>query len=157
MMKRSRLALVILFGLMMSAMLTMPVHAEVTQNDVKIPFDMYVYNPGAAEWVHLTGYLHILMIDYDGYTYRVFQSNLQGVSGIGETSGDKYQATQGGTTVVNAPRVPYPPFEMTTTFNSRLIGPGTGNNYLMHSVFHITVNANGELTAVVVESWIEVK
>jgi len=120
----------------------------------KIPFDTYVYNPGAAEWVHLTGYIHILMIDYDGSTYRVFQSNLQGVSGIGETSGDKYQATIVGTTVVNGPPGAG---GMTTTYNLRLIGPGKGNNLLIHSVFHITVNANGELTAIVVESWIEVK
>jgi len=27
------------------------------------------------------------------------------------------------------------------------IGPGTGNNFLVHTVIHLTVNANGEITA----------
>ena len=32
--------------------------------------------------------------------------------------------------------------------NFRMIGPGPGNNYLVHETFHVTVNANGDTTVV---------
>jgi hypothetical protein len=43
------------------------------------------------------------------------------------------------------------PLPITETFvnNFRIIGDGTGNNLLVHSTFHITVNAAGVLTAFV--------
>jgi hypothetical protein len=31
--------------------------------------------------------------------------------------------------------------------NFRIIGQGTGNNFLVHETFHITVNADGTMTA----------
>ncbi|MBI4420235.1 MAG: hypothetical protein HY560_05360, partial [Gemmatimonadetes bacterium] len=40
-------------------------------------------------------------------------------------------------------------FNTTYVNNFRIIGEGSGNNLLVHATSHITVNANGELTAVV--------
>jgi hypothetical protein len=40
------------------------------------------------------------------------------------------------------------PYNYTLVNNFRIIGQGAGNNFLLHETFHITVNANGELTAV---------
>jgi hypothetical protein len=41
--------------------------------------------------------------------------------------------------------------------NFRIIGQGPGNNYLVHEVFHVTINANGEVTAYVDNFSIECK
>ena len=67
----------------------------------------------------------------------------QGVSGVGLTTGDKYQATgvtQDETNVAAGQ-------ETTFINNFRLIGQGPGNNLLIHDVFHVTINANGDVTA----------
>ncbi len=69
----------------------------------------------------------------------------QGISGVGETTGDKYQATGVTQDEFNATVG----VEETFVNNFRIIGQGSGNNYLVHSVFHITFNANGSITAFV--------
>src|SRR5215467_3765370 len=48
-----------------------------------------------------------------------------------------------------APYVPGFPFNTTLVNNFRIIGQGTGNNFLVHETFHITVNADGTMTAFV--------
>ena len=40
-------------------------------------------------------------------------------------------------------------WEETYINNFRIIGQDPDNNYLVHETFHVTVNANGELTAFV--------
>jgi hypothetical protein len=47
------------------------------------------------------------------------------------------------------------PFDNTSNF--RLIGQGKGNNYLVHSIFHFTINAKGEVTAFVDQVSVECK
>ena len=41
--------------------------------------------------------------------------------------------------------------------NFRIIGQGPGNNYLVHQTVHLTVNANGVVTASVSNSSVECK
>lgn len=41
--------------------------------------------------------------------------------------------------------------------NFRIIGPGPGNNFLVHSNLHITRNANGEVTVLRFDSKSECK
>jgi hypothetical protein len=103
-------------------------------------------NDGAGEWVLLNGNLHTVWhysVNKNG-GYTMFSStNPQGVSGIGEITGLKYQGT-GGTrdkTTVNAGQ------QFTYINNFRIIGQGPGNNYVVHAVYHFTINANGEITA----------
>jgi hypothetical protein len=38
-------------------------------------------------------------------------------------------------------------FNQTFVNNFRIIGQGPGNNFLVHENFHLTINANGEVTA----------
>jgi hypothetical protein len=38
------------------------------------------------------------------------------------------------------------PFEATFVNNFGIVGPRKGNNFLVHEVFHVTVNALGEVT-----------
>ena len=61
------------------------------------------------------------------------------------TSGAQYQATGITRSSENVVGMPY---NYTLVNNFRIIGQGAGNNFLLHETFHITVNANGELTAV---------
>jgi hypothetical protein len=66
----------------------------------------------------------------------------QGISGFGQTTGAKYQATG-----VTQERFSINPFTFVNNF--RIVGQGPGNNFLVHEVFHVTVNANGTVTAFV--------
>lgn len=63
---------------------------------------------------------------------------------IGEVTGDRYQATglTGSTTNFISNGESY-----NDTFynNFRIIGPGTGNNYLLHVNSHVTIDANGQV------------
>jgi hypothetical protein len=70
----------------------------------------------------------------------------QGISGVGLSSGVKYQGTGVTSSRFNIKGLPF-----TDTFinNFRIIGQGPGNNFLLHENFHVTVNANGEMTAFV--------
>jgi hypothetical protein len=97
----------------------------------------------------LTGRLHVLFhvtISNSGNFSLKEHFQPQGVSGTGETTGTKYQATGVTQDMTYFGRV-----GVVFTFinNFRIIGQGPGNNFLVHQVFHITVNANGTLTSVV--------
>jgi hypothetical protein len=106
-------------------------------------------NGGAGEYVDFTGgNLHILLT----YTQTAntvsgkFQFQPEGVTAVGETTGDTYQGTgvtQGTFTAT------FVKGAATSTFvnNFRIIGPGPGNNYLEFEVAHVTFNANGTVTA----------
>ena len=120
-----------------------------TQN-VIVPIDLVVFVPcaaqGAGEFVQLSGPLHILFttrIDDRGGYHSKFQNQPQGVSGIGETTGDKYQAV-GETSGTFNGKVG---FEQTYVNNFKIVGQGPGNNFMIHETFHVTVNPNGTLTA----------
>ena len=113
------------------------------------PIDILVFIPcaagGAGEFVELTGNLHDLFhvtFTSSGTFRMTFSDNPQGISGTGWTTGDKYQGT-GITRDTFGGRVGY---EETFVNNFRIIGQGTGNNFLIHENLHITVNANGTMT-----------
>jgi len=127
---------------------------QVVQATTVVPISIDVFVPcalnGAGETVSLSGELHTLFFfthDGTGSLHVVVENNPQGVSGTGLTSGDKYQGT--GVTrsdfYVGLPS--FTPFIETFVNNFRIIGEGTGNNLLIHETLHITVNANGEVTA----------
>lgn len=103
---------------------------------------------GAGETVLLSGNLHILThttIDATGGFHTKYHFQPQGVSGVGMTTGTMYRGTGVSQGTVNG-KVG---LQETIVNNFRVIGQGRGNNLLIHSVFHITVNANGEVTATV--------
>jgi hypothetical protein len=103
-------------------------------------------NGGAGEEIVLTGNLHDLFhvtFDANGGFHGTFLDNPQGVTGTGLTTGDTYRGT-GGTQDTFSGVV-----GIAETFvnNFRIIGPGTGNNLLVHENFHITVNPDGTITS----------
>ena len=67
------------------------------------------------------------------------------MKGTGQITGDTYQATgvsqdRFSGSLVNGQ------YAATLVNNFRIIGPGKGNNFLVHEVAHITINANGDVT-----------
>jgi len=130
---------------------TRPVSAQATAftDSVRFPFAFDVFVPcannGAGEVVTLVGTLHEvfhIVFDANGRVHFKIHDQPQSVSGIGQTSGAKYQGT--GVTQQQAGTNPF-----TFVNNFRIIGQGPGNNFLVHQLFHVTVNANGNVTAFV--------
>jgi hypothetical protein len=125
-----------------------PVSAA-TQSSI-FPIDIVVFVPcangGAGEFVELTGNLHDLFsvsTNANGGFHIKFLDNPQGVIATGLTTGAKYHATGGtqGENNLNAG------VQFTFINNFRIIGPGPGNNLLVHDNGHFTVNANGVVTS----------
>ena len=127
-----------------------------------VPFATVTFVPcangGAGEAVLLTGNLHVLLhttISNSGNAHFKVHFQPQGVSGVGLTTGDNYQGTG-----VTQPEANFnDPLPVTRTFinNFRIIGQGTGNNLLVHQNAHLTINANGEVTATVSNTSVECK
>ena len=132
--------------------LAAPVQAEVVKI-VSIDLNTVQFvscaNGGAGELVSLEGLLHVLV------TLTINGNNIsgknqfqpQGVSGVGLSTGDRYQGT-GVTQSFFKGSLQNGQFNQTFVNNFRIIGQGPGNNFLLHENFHLTVNANGEVTTV---------
>lgn len=124
-------------------------HADVVVHQ-SVNLDMEVYvpcaNQGAGELVQLSGPLHILItFTTNGRTFSgTSRFQPKGISGVGVDSGDRYNAT--GTTQDNFSGS-FIKGQSTATFvnNYRIIGQGSGNNFVLHENFHVTFNANGVL------------
>ena len=131
-----------------------------SNSKIDINFSVFIpcANGGAGETVILSGPLHVLtsFTISDNYIRGRDHFQPQGISGIGDITGAKYQAT--GITedefkgsLINGQ------FQTTSVNNFRIIGQGPGNNFLVHSIFHVTINADGVLTSFVNSFSIECK
>ena len=121
--------------------------------NVAEPFEQVVFVPcadgGGGEEVLVTGFLHVLItgtVDRSGSLHTTTHFQPMGVTGIGQTTGDVYHAT--GITRDQANGIDVP-FAGTFVNNFRIIGPGKGNNLLIQELFHVTVNALGQVTVIV--------
>src|SRR6266478_5602952 len=127
------------------AILTGPANAAIQVNE-STQITLSVFVPcaagGAGEIVDLSGPLHVLITftingnNVSGYMH--FQP--QGISGAGETTGVKYQAT-GVTQSSFATSLQNGQANFTFVNNFRIIGQGPGNNLLVHETAHFTFNA----------------
>lgn len=139
-----------IFGTFHSSLAT----AAVTSN-VIIPLETTDFVPcannGSGEIIDLTGNLHALFVTNTSNSGNVtlkYHFNPQGVSGVGRTSGDIYKATGVTQSTTTYDGITGYPFQTTYVNNYRIIGKGTAANYSVHTTFHITVNANGTVTAI---------
>jgi hypothetical protein len=139
----------------------LPAYSAVDTN-ISIPVAISVFVPcavgGTGEVVTLSGDLHILISTTVNANHISLYTHFQpqGVSGVGSVSGDKYQGTGVTRTSIEADVVSFP-FIETFVNNFRIIGQGPGNNFLLHQNIHITVNANGTVTASVDNFSVECK
>lgn len=150
-----RKLLIISIGCLFAVCLTF-VNASAQASSIKTDMSTHVWIPcaldGTGEYVLLEGTLHIVanvFWDNAGNLHVTGHSQPQGVKGVGLTSGDKYIGT--GVTRYNYifGSVGFPIYIETYINNFRIIGEGNGNNYLIHQNLHMTINANGEVTAYV--------
>lgn len=105
-------------------------------------------NGGNGEYVRFSGYMHATFrqtFDNAGGVHVKFQVNPQGISGYGLTTGNQYQ----GTGVTQEQFNIKIGEETTFVSNYNLIGHGKAPDMRVHENFHITVNANGTVTAFV--------
>ena len=121
----------------------------------KIPFDIVLAPEEACgEAIHLSGTLlaQFRTTETSGGNLAVgFHFNPQGITGVGLTSGATYHATgetQGTTTIKAKGGLD------TFVNNFKIIGEGSAQNFLQTDVIHLTVNANGVVTATVEKSMI---
>lgn len=121
-------------------------HSEVIAH-VTIPVTgAIVY--GCVEPILLSGQLNVLVrttTDAAGGIHFGIHQNAQGVSGIGLYFATPYRSTLAQNTVVIVPGPP--PVEMTDVLHLNLIGRGQGSDLHLRSRTHVTINANGEVTA----------
>jgi hypothetical protein len=122
----------------------------------RVPFD-FVLAPeeGCGEAIQLSGTLltEFSFTETSGGNVEIgFHFSPQGITGVGLTSGATYHATGEtlGTTTIRASG------GISDTFvnNFKIIGEGSAPNFLETDVIHLTVNANGVVTATVDQSMI---
>lgn len=122
---------------------------EVDQNFASSNFIPCV-NGGNGEVVDLSGRLHHLSqttVNENNFVTKI-QFQFEGISGIGQTTGDKYQATGGIQLQIKGSFV-NGQYAATQIVRFRIISQGSENDYFENLTFHTTVNANGVVTVVV--------
>ena len=135
------------FGLA-AALATQASSAVVVNSKDPISFGAFV--PCVPEVILGDGFLHTLIteeFDASGGGHFKVHYQPQGLKAIGQSTGNRYNAvgvTQEHTNFHNSGA-----FEDTFVNNFRMIGQGKAANYQVHQTFHVTVNANGTVTAVV--------
>jgi hypothetical protein len=128
--------------------------AATENSSTSVPLDQLAFVPcaadGAGELVQLSGSLHILShVTENKNRFRVVsQFNPQGVRGVGLTTGTVYQGT-GVTRNTFSGSFNNGQYEETFIDNFRLIGKAGAASLRIHQTFHVTVNANGDVTALV--------
>ena len=127
--------------------------ALTTTSNLFVPFaqlvDVPCANGGAGEFVLVSGTYHMLfhmtINENQAILKTLFQA--QGVTGVGQITGDLYHATD-VRHLINT--VPLDTGAQTVTLVSRLNLVGSsGHNLFVHQNVHLTVNANGEITSTV--------
>lgn len=99
-----------------------------------------------GEQVELSGVIHLVSHSLpDGSVLGHF--NYQNVTGIGLSTGIQYRVSAVDQVRLEAPF----PSSIQSVRHFRLLAQGTGDDVLVDAIFHITVNANGEVTAEIEE------
>ena len=108
-----------------------------------IPFpSSAVFNPCNGEQVNVSGNIHLsagVTADGSGGLHLRSHINNQDVSGIGATTGSRYQLPSTSNTSAYLGKAT----TFTATLDSRFVAQGSTPNFSLSQVFHITVDANG--------------
>jgi hypothetical protein len=140
-----------LLAVIITLLVSSPGNAAVTQVD--IPVDTLIRVPcavgGAGELVRLTGAAHMVFAvtqDANGGLHIATHVNTVGLSGVGLTTGAKYQASQADSFASNSGGTGN---EFTFINNFLMTAPGGGNNVRVHAIIHGYLDANGNVIAVI--------
>jgi hypothetical protein len=104
-----------------------------------------------GEYVNFTEGFFRLRAQYtalpNGITRVGFHGAHQGVSGTGETTGATYHFTGGGVAITYELPLEQVPFQVSWVEHGRIVGPTDTPNVRFDTHWHLTINANGEVTA----------
>lgn len=152
-----RLSLVLAFAAVLALVgLSRPrvadAQATTTTTHVLFPFTPALpvpcANGGAGELVQFSG--EVLVMNHvttnDNHTTIRSHVQPQGITGVGLTTGDTYHIN-GGRRDISTSQTDGGGSTLMLHSITRLVGPGPGNNLLLHNIFHMTFNNNGELTS----------
>jgi hypothetical protein len=132
--------------------------ATVEKSRARFPFSMTLPScPDQNELVNIEGeelFIFETVLDANGGSHSQLRIIARG-RGLGLSSGKKYQFNQNSSFVTNARSSECSQLETTGVQEFRLIGQGSSDNFKMQSTFHLTMNANCELTAFVDNARIE--
>ncbi len=124
-----------------------------------LPFTQVITNPcangGAGEDVLMSGVFHVQVhtTTHGNRQSLHFHSNMQGTMGVGLTTGDEYRYITVGQRNVSVPEESGDAGaaeNMVETF--KMVGPGPDNNSHVRLTFHLTINANLEITVRIIDS-----
>jgi hypothetical protein len=126
--------------------------AQVIQEHETTPFvDMVVTNPCTGEEVIFSGNLHVytrLTITPDGAFHGgIYHVNTQDAAGVGLSTGDEYRLISPFNLSQNSPAPLSTTRAQTSTAPLTVVSTGASPNWLLHTTFHFTMNANGTVTA----------
>ena len=109
--------------------------------------DFWQLIPCASDYVHFEGTLHsVSHVTINGNHVTLKRhTQPQKMKGYSSSSGDTYQGT-GVTQSTETFRAAGFPYVYTYVNIYRMIGQGSGNNYLIHALEHVTVNSNGQVS-----------
>jgi hypothetical protein len=132
--------------------------AGATAVETKAPFTTTFENPCTGEPVVATGFVHTVAdvrFGTDGSLHDQYHFNLQGVTGTGLTTGAKYTVQEEWNVGTNADD------DHSTThhiFRQQYVRTGNtgtvlaGDDFYIYFRLHITMNANGQMTAFRIET-----
>ena len=153
-----RLLCAALFALLLTASASREAFGQattVTTNET-IPFTSGLFNPCNGDQVTFSGTVHItnsMTTDASGGTHLRTHINYQNVTGTGTPSGITYNVRTITNEVTNDDDGPQS--NATVISIVKLTARGPALDFYLRTVFHVTVNANGETTSTVQETSIE--
>jgi hypothetical protein len=124
------------------------VHAAPVVNIRDIPVSGTLFNECGGEDVAFSGAFHIVIhstSDGAGGLHSDITLNWHGVTGVGLTSGARYQMPEEHHSVENFNSENG--FTASNSDNFRLIGQGPDNNQVVNFLFHLTITPDGTVTA----------
>lgn len=125
-----------------------PAQASATQYDEPVA-GVIVYNECNGEFVVLTsGYAHLntnITSNPNGGSHVVVHLNFQDIEGRGDTTGATYRFV--GSEHYSFNTQPGAAYTLTSTSHRGAVSQGPTPNAIFQVVSHITINANGDVTA----------
>jgi hypothetical protein len=103
-----------------------------------------------GETVNISGKMHLLAhvtTDARSGRHMLLQINTAGVKGVGALSGGEYVSSSTNNDNINDPDTAGGQSEYTTTTKFLLVGKGRLPDMFVKMTLHVTVNANGEAAA----------
>jgi hypothetical protein len=148
-MKRFAALAVVVLGALASVTAAQAGNTTITNTSTPISFSAPVpcANGGVGEVVDFTGTIHELIRTTvnDNHVSSTLEENFQGLKGTGETTGDTYVGN-GHVTESLSGSLTNGQLTETAVLHEAFNGQGSAPNLTISELFHITVNANGDVT-----------